>query len=161
MSGVLLPWPGSNQAVFSVLETWVGYLAEGDYGSAHALLSPDPHRQWTPAVIEALVTGYGSLEPRRDGRRFRVTPLASAIGTMHRTRLEPDADDDAVIGEVHPRFPLAVYWFREPSARRPDRVGYAHVDYPLDGTWSDLSSEFYLLRVGEYIRISLERIEVM
>jgi hypothetical protein len=74
--------------------------------------------------------------------------------------LRVDPGDDTCTGEVHSQFPFAVYWFSDGPSRR-GALGWLHIDYPLDGDWSDLSSIFDIVPRGDSLGLDLERIEVL
>jgi hypothetical protein len=148
--------PSSNAAIFEFCETWLGHLSAGDFTSAHGMLAPDNVRKWTPQLIEKLVTETcGS-----PSNKCAVTAPAEATGNPSRSRLEVDPDDDDCTGEVHPQYPFAVYWFRDGVAANGS-VGWVYLGYPLDGEWSDLSSEFRIYQAEEGYVLQLQSIEVM
>lgn len=145
---------------FAFCESWLECLTRRDFGAAAGLIVPDGHYRWTPELIERLVANYGHTEPLRSGRRCAVTPPDLAIGVPSLARLRIAEDDDVCTGEVHSRYPFAVYWFSDGPSRK-GALGWLHLDYPLDGEWSDLSSIFDIVpRSGQYA-FDLERIEVM
>ncbi len=150
----------SNDEVFAFCHQWLGHLSSGDYRSAHAMIVPNSHHPWTPELIEQVIANYGSVEPHRSGRHFHVTPPETASGTPSSQRLRVDPDDDTCTGEVHSQFPFAVYWFSDGPSRR-GALGWLHIDYPLDGQWSDLSSIFDIVPRGDSLGLDLERIEVL
>ena len=54
-----VPMNASDEAILEVLEEWTELLAAEDYAGALALLPPDPDQNWTPALLESDVSGYG------------------------------------------------------------------------------------------------------
>jgi len=149
-----------SSEAFAFCESWLDCLIRRDFAAACDLIVRDGHYQWTPELIERLVTNYGHTEPLRSGRRCSVSAPDLAIGTPSLSRLRVADDDDVYTGEVHSRYPFAVYWFLDGPSRK-GAVGWIHLDYPLDGEWSDLSSIFDIVpRSGQYA-LDLERIEVM
>lgn len=156
----LLPTHPSNDETFAFCLQWLGYLASGDYHAAHAMIVPDGHYRWSPELIERVISNYGFIEPHRSGHRFQVTPPESARGVPSRQCLRVDPDDDTCTGEVHSQFPFAVYWFLDGPSRK-GALGWVHMDYPLDGEWSDLSSIFDIVPRGDSLALDLERIEVL
>jgi hypothetical protein len=145
---------------FAFCEAWLECLARRDFGAACDLIVPDGHYPWTPELIERLITNYGHTEPLRSGRRCTVTSPVLAAGIPSLSSLRVAEDDDICTGQVHSRFPFAVYWFLDGPSQK-GALGWLHLDYPLDGKWSDLSSIFDIVpRSGQYA-FDLERIEVM
>lgn len=156
-----LAYPPVSEQVFALCEEWVSLLAASDYSLALALLAERTPPRWTPELVESLISNYGSVTPHRSGRIFRASPLSEATGQPALSRLAADPDDDTCDAVVHDRFPIAIYVFRTPPAQDPSRIGWVHLDYPLDGAWSDLSSIFTLRRDGESCKMLLDSIEVM
>lgn len=156
---LLLKNPAATE-VFAWCERWLAHLSDGNYLAAHAMIVPDSQWKWTPKLIEELIANYGTLDPDPLGHRYRVTPPETAIGKVYLDSLRVDPNDPVLnmTGEVHPRFPFAVVWYRKPGGRA---LGEVHIDYPLDGKWSHLSSTFDVLPWGEGLALDLERIEVM
>lgn len=148
------------EEVFSFCEHWLACLSRRDFHAACEMIVPDGYIKWTPEMIERLITHYGYTEPLRSGRLCTVTLPDSVAGVPSLARLRVDDDDDVCIGEVHPRYPFAVYWFLNGPSKK-GALGWLHIDYPLDDEWSDLSSIFDIVpRFGRY-GFDLERIEVM
>ena len=146
--------------VFSFCEAWLDCLARHDFHAASNFIAHDGLHQWTPELIERLISNYGHTEALRSGRKCAVTSPDLAIGVPSLSRLRLDDDDDVCTGEVHSRYPFAVYWFLDGPSRK-GALGWLHIDYPLDGEWSDLSSIFDIVpRSGQYA-FDLKRIEVM
>jgi hypothetical protein len=146
--------------VFAFCEQWLTHLSGGRYREAHGMLLPHSQRRWTPELIEQVISNYGTLPP--DGRRgtFRVTAFDTAGGAPDVKRLRVDPGDDTCSGEVHPRYPFAVYQFLHGPSRRGS-VGRVHLDYPLNGRWSDLSTTFDMIPCGDGLGLGLIGIEVM
>lgn len=146
--------------VFAFCESWLLCLSQRDFHSACEMIVPDGRYQWSPDTIERLITNYGRLEPQRSGRRCAVTPPDSATGLPSLGRLQVDEDDDVCAGQVHSRYPFAVYWYLDGPSQKGS-FGWLHIDYPLDGKWSDLSSIFDIVPRSDRYGLDLERIEVM
>ena len=146
--------------VFAFCESWISCLCERDYSAACDMIVPDGHYRWTPELIETLITHYGHTEPLRSGRRCLVSWPDSASGVPSLSRLRVADDDDTCSGQVHSRYPFAVYWFLDGPSRK-GALGWVHIDYPLDGEWSDLSSIFDIVPRSGQLAFDLERIEVM
>lgn len=159
---LLLSKNPTSTEVFAWCERWLACLRDGDYAAAHAMIYPDSEWNWTPALIEELISNHGTLNPDPSGHRFRVTDPGEATGlhpnTLTSLRVDPDDPVLNMTGDVHPRFPFAVMWPRNPQGRS---LGEVHIDYPLDGKWSCLSSTFAILPLAEKLALDLERIEVM
>ena len=146
----LLPRDPADELVFEFCEQWLACLVAGDYAAARAMLVEDGFIPWTAEMIEEEIGGYGGS----------VTLPATATGDPGLDRLEADADSDDVSGAVHPRYPFAVYWFVDGPARN-GALGWVHLDYPIDGRWSHLASEFHIVVRDELLGLDLERIEEM
>jgi hypothetical protein len=94
---------------------------------------------WTPELIERVISNYGSIEPRGDGKTFKVTSLKTARG------------------QLIPR--QEVYRFENPSP--VDIIGNVWFDLPLNGEWSDLTATFDLKKLGGNLVLVLDDLHVM
>ncbi len=112
-----LPTHPSDDEILAIVEQWIDDLARGDYASAYARTAHDPYYRWTPELIRAVVTGYGSPEPHRSGTVFRVTARDAAVGHPHNRTVDREAVRPPAFAEV---------WY----------------DLPLNGEWSDLTATF-------------------
>ncbi|CUR47582.1 hypothetical protein BN2364_3141 [Alloalcanivorax xenomutans] len=119
-----------------VVETWVKYLARGDYAGAYALTDHDPYYGWTPELIRKVIAGYGLPMEHADGVVYRVTSPGDAVGSPGEKSVE------RVSG--HERL-----------------VGFLYYDLPLNGEWSDLTASFRLESVDDTLNIILEEIHVL
>jgi len=146
--------------VFDFCQDWLEALSGGDYGAANEMIVPDGHYRWSPGMIEKLIANYGHTEPLSSGRRCQVTSADAASGTPSLACLRVADDEDTVSGQVHEKYPFAVYWFLDGPSRR-GALGWLHLDYPLDGAWCDLSSIFDIVARGDQLGFDLERIEVL
>ena len=155
----LIPPDRSAHDVFEFCQRWLACLARKDYEAACGMLVPSEPTPWTPLKVEHLISNYGQLGNPGKLPAASVTPPESAVGEISLDSLL-DPDDDEIEGEVHSRYPFAVYWFLTgPSAI--GAVGSVRIDYPLDGEWSDLSSEFDIIPQEGGLGFQLERIEIM
>jgi hypothetical protein len=126
----------SEAAVRAVIESWIALLVAGRTGEALALLVPS--ERWTPELLDTVVRHYGFIEPRRDGKTFSVTPIASAVGG----------------GSC-----FTVEWLSQPA---PDgRVGWAQFNLPLNGEWSDVTATFDLLETAGGLCLALDDLHVL
>jgi hypothetical protein len=139
----------TDDAVLSVIETWVGLLVERQYEEALALLAtPRPllepaeaSKPWSAELLATVILNYGFVEPREVGEVFSVTPTSTATGSG-------------------PRF--EVKWFEKPvGCGWGASVGHAHYDLPLSGEWSDVTATFDILDTPEGLVLALEDVHVM
>ena len=126
----------TDQQIISFIESWVRLLALGDYEEAFSGVSHDPYYNWSPALMESVVNGYGLPEPHPSGEVFKVT------------------DPDAASGVKGNRGVVR-------STGSGHLLGHAYYELPLNGEWSDLTTSFRLERCGEDITFVLEEIHVM
>ena len=95
-------------------------------------------------MLKALVTNYGRVDPRPDGRTYRVTSPAAARTTA---RGHPYQD---------------VEWCPPDSAQASRGVvGFVTFDLPLNGEWSDVTATFLVHKVGDRLRLQLEDMHVL
>jgi len=69
-----LPAAPSDTRILDIIDAWIADLARGDYACAHARTAHDAYYGWTPALLRAVIEGYGSPEAYADGSVYRVTP---------------------------------------------------------------------------------------
>ena len=176
-------FPKTNEAVLEFVLEWVDLLAAREIEKALKLIrnrerprklygfqkfqamlglkeKPAPFI-YTPDWISKAISGYGNVDEPKD---FWVTDPTSPTGNSARKALENEAarnDDDETESFVHPLYPIAVYWYRDASDEVGEYLGFVHLDYPLNGKWSDLSSVFDIYAVDGGVTLELERIEVM
>ena len=86
--------------MFSFCEAWLDCLARHDFHAASDLIVRDGHHQWTPELLERLISNYGRTEALRSGRKCAVTPPHLAMGVPSLSRLRIDDD---------PRFSLTIF----------------------------------------------------
>jgi hypothetical protein len=152
---LLLPKKPTATDVFAWCEQWLAHLEQQDFAAAYEMLMPNSQWAWTPELIEKLITNHGTLELTDGGVTiYRVTSPRTATGERYLSRLRVDPDDPVITGEVHPKYPFAVHWFRDPPL---PRLGYVVLDYPLNGEWSNLTSHFDIVRRGGGLALDLER----
>ncbi|MDO8052000.1 hypothetical protein O3301_26370 [Janthinobacterium sp. SUN211] len=114
-----LPSAPSDTQILDIIDAWIADLARGDYACAHARTAHDAYYGWTPALLRAVIEGYGSPEPYADGTVYRVTPAAQASGAPHERSVERPASEDGGVPIAEVRHAL-----------------------PLNGAWSDLTATF-------------------
>lgn len=132
-----VPMNASDEAILEVLEEWTELLAAEDYAGALALLPPDPDQNWTPALLESDVYGYGlpGLTRKEAAEQFgsadyKITSLRACADREEIVRA-PD------VGRLVPK-------------TLPNVVGMVHYEgVPLNGRRSDLTGIFYLVKVSE------------
>jgi hypothetical protein len=124
----------TDDEILHLVEAWIDDLARGDSQSAFDRTRHDPHFEWTPALIEAVINGYGLPEPHPSGTRYTVTIRTSALGAP---RHEIDRSD----------------------AQAPV-LAYVRYDLPLNGEWSDLTATFRVEDVDGSVDLVLEEIHV-
>ncbi|UQV44980.1 hypothetical protein KIV45_25150 [Janthinobacterium lividum] len=112
-----LPAAPSDTQILDIIDAWIADLARGDYALAHARTAHDAYYGWTPALLRAVIEGYGSPEPYADGSVYRVTPAAEARGAAHARCVERPASQDGgvVIAEARHSLPLNGAW-SDPTA---------------------------------------------
>ena len=132
-----LPAAPSDTQILDIIDAWIADLARGDYAGAHARTAHDAYYGWTPALLRAVIEGYGSPEPHADGTVYRITPAAEASGTPHERCVErPDGQNGAAaIAEVR------------------------HC-LPLNGSWSDLTATFRVEGTATGAMLVLQEIHV-
>lgn len=132
-----LPMDADDGAILEVLEEWTDLLAAEDYAGALEMLPPDPEQNWTPALLESDVYGYGLPGMSREeaveqfgSADYRVTSLRECV----------DREEIVQALDVGRFVPKAL----------PDVVGMVHYEgVPLNGRRSDLTGIFYLVKVSE------------
>lgn len=136
---------GSREQILPFVQEWIELLAQNRYEDAFGWLCRGEDEPWTPDLLRQLVSNYGTLEPRKDGRIFRVTSFESAVQGH---------------GPDNPY--RDVEWFDEnESARMKGRVGDVHFDVPLDGEMSDLTAIFWIWSHDEGYVLQLEDLHVL
>jgi len=95
-----------------------------------------PNDTWTPDMMRQVVRHYGFIEPRKDGKTFRVTPRAEAVEHHRRGNYED------------------IEWFDDGS-------GVAHFDLPLNGEWSDVTAIIDIVKQGGERVLRLNDIHVL
>ncbi len=132
---IVIPAPARDDALFSVIETWVGLLADGNYRQACGLLWNDPDQpNWTAALLAEVFDGYAKLEGRG-----RVTRVADARVTDY----APDLEVDWWVGETG------------------QFAGDVHYSLPFDGVWSNVMAMFNICRVPGGFALELDDIHVL
>ena len=130
----LLPPTPSDADIIAAVERWIDDLSGGDFDGAYSRTEHDDYYGWSPALIRAVVTGYGFPEPHPNGP-FLVTPRDAARG-QRRASVERLATSGGTIAHVA-------------------------YDLPLNGEWSDLTATFSVERRAEGSVLVLEEIHVL
>lgn len=129
-----LPAAPSDTRILDIIDAWIADLARGDYACAHARTAHDAYYGWTPALLRAVIEGYGSPEPYADGSVYRVTPAALASGAPQERCVERQ-DGGAALAE-------------------------ARHSLPLNGVWSDLTATLRVESTALGARLVLQEIHV-
>ena len=129
---VELPSNPTDQELLSVVDDWIDALVRGEYLAALTMVEHDPYYRWTPALLEAVIAGYGLPEPHPSGTVFRVRPRNSATGGPPARNVDRDTG------------------------------GAPQIEHslPLNGEWSDLSATFRVESRGNSSAIVLEEVHV-
>ena len=144
-----LPVDAPDNDILTAVSDWVNYLAQERYADALSMLYPVPGNSypWTPDLLETVITNYGFVEPRDDGRTFIVTPPEEAQASdgympVHNIRrYGKDAIRELEGGVV--------------------RVAHVLYDLPLNGEWSDVTAIFELYHIGDGLVLALNDVHVM
>jgi hypothetical protein len=132
-----LPAAPSDTQILDIIDAWIADLARGDYALAHARTAHDAYYGWTPALLRAVIEGYGSPEPYADGSVYRVTPAAQASGAPQERCVERPAGQDGSAALAEARHSL-----------------------PLNGAWSDLTATFRVEGTAQGATLVLQEIHV-
>jgi hypothetical protein len=139
------PLNTTDEAILEGVRRWIDLLAAEQYDQAvRCLYQPsDMGQTWTPSLLKSLITNYGFIEPRTDGKTYRVTsPSSTTLGRSH-----PYQD---------------VEWFPHDSAQASRGVaGFVTFDLPLNGEWSDVTATFLIHKVSGRLLLQLEDIHVL
>jgi len=133
-AAVRLPCFPSEREVFEVVERWVDALSDGQFHKAYDLTVHDAYYNWSPALMQLVIEGYGHPEPHPKGP-FVVTSRKSALGVPRHEIDWWDEEQRSAIGEV---------WY----------------DMPLNGRWSDVTTTFLLVQRDGACFLVLEQIHV-
>ena len=141
----LLAPDASDGEILALCRDWVDLVAAGRIAKALNLLHVParyaPSQHWTPASLRKYIENHGSWDPLPDGRRRRVTPIATAVAPEDRPGHRPRTD---------------IYRDRDGSGR-----GTVELDLPLDGTWSDLTAQFDFGPLDDGVAVALYDLHVL
>jgi hypothetical protein len=131
----------SDEEILGVVRQWVKLLAAGDFDAAYALIDHDAYHGWTPDLMRRVVEGCG--HPESTPTRHCVSPIAEASGgpTPRHEVARWDPPRDLGSGSEC----LGCFWF----------------DLRLDGSWSDMTATFEIMRRGEKLSLVLGEIHMM
>ena len=124
----------TDDEILHFVDAWVDDLARGDFTAAFDRTSHDPHREWSPWLIQQVIAGYGLPEPNKDGTEFKVTPREGAAGRPFERRVDRVES-----------YPV---------------LAYAYCSLPLNGEWSDLTASFRIESARSGAVATLEEIHV-
>ncbi len=135
----------ADETVLDAVRQWIELLVAERYAEAVGqLYQPSDTGGWTPQLVEALVTNYGQVDPRADGKVYRATSTGNAVTQR---RINPYQD---------------VEWFPHDSAQYARGVvGFVTFDIPLNGEWSDVTATFLVHKVVDKLLLELEDMHVL
>ena len=127
---------------------WIKLLSEEKYEDAYNLTLHDPYYQWTPALLESVIKGYGFLDDAIE-EKYKVTPTATAVheGDNHKIYKDIRLFDSPVKQSQH-HIDVNI-------------IGEVHYDLPLNGRWSDLTASFKILQESDFLMLELNDIHVL
>ena len=127
---------------------WIKLLSEEKYEEAYDLTLHDPYYQWTPALLESVINGYGSLDDIIE-EKYKVTSEETAVSESDNHKIYKDIRlfDSPMKQSQHD---LGV-----------DVIGDVHYDLPLNGRWSDLTASFKILQGSDFLMLELNDIHVL
>ena len=155
-----LPLEATDEEIKDFVRAWVALLAEGRYADALEMILPEvlsgggsvdkqDAEQWTPELIEAVISNYGLPEPiEGEEHKYKVVPVVIP-------------DDDSMQEAFENK--LQIYRQEFTNDGR-EYVGSVRVDLPLayeDGdALSDLTAQFFFLSTDDGIVLALLDIHV-
>ncbi len=137
---IRLPRNATDEQILDVIRAWVELLAQERYEDAFQMLRYHPAEHWSPALIRAVVTNYGFIEPRKDGATFKVTSL------------KDNPEGEAFHG---------VEWYGDDPNKPAEYLGVAAFTLPLNGEWSDVTAMFDIVEEGGGLVLELDDIHVL
>jgi hypothetical protein len=133
---IRLPKQASDEQIFDLLREWVEVLAQGRYDEAFQMLRHPQNNRWSPQLIQTVIENYGSVEPRQNGAKFRVTSISG----------KPTYD---------------IEWYDDDPNRPQEYIGCCCIDLPLNGERSDLTAIFNIVEFGAERVLELDDIHVL
>lgn len=127
---------------------WMELLSKEKYKEAYDLTWHDPSYQWTPALLESVIKGYG-IPGETFEASFIVTPPETAQIESGRIRVY----NDIMIFEK-----VQQHWQNLADLKV---VGDVHYDLPINGYWSDLTVSFKILQGKDFFALELNDIHVL
>jgi hypothetical protein len=129
------------ESILRMVRQWMGLVSNRDFVSASAFLTPVPGTKviYSPDVIRDVFGRYS--------KKYREADPAT------RDVFFPKVSDPMLIDRSGEN--LVIYGRA--------RVGIAFLEYdvPVDGTWSDLTASFFLLRVEGGFGLGLQDVHVL
>ncbi|HWB27066.1 MAG TPA: hypothetical protein VG738_16400 [Chitinophagaceae bacterium] len=136
--------PFEPNKIEKAIEYWLDLLRREDYAEAYNLTMHDPYYEWTPALIESYINGYGL--PYEEGETvYKVTDWRTAHTDNNRPAM------DIFLFDAH----------RISGNGEYKVIGYVQYDIPLNGERSDLTVTFSIMQAEDYIRLELNDIHVL
>jgi hypothetical protein len=137
---IRLPRQATDEQIFDAIREWIEVLAQERYEDAFHILQHSPSNHWSPPLIQTVIENYGSIEPLKDGAKFRVTSIRSnPVGN-----------------------PMCeIEWYGDDPNKPQAYVGDIAFDLPLNEKWSDLTALFHIVEVDGELMLELGDIHVL
>jgi hypothetical protein len=136
---IRFPKQTTDEQIFDLIREWVEVLAQERYDDAFQMVRHSQDNHWSPQLIQTVIENYGSIEPRKDGAKFRVTSISSnPVGNP--------------IYEIE--------WYVDDPNKPQEYVGEVAFDLPLNEKWSDLTVVFHIVEVDSELTLELDDIHV-
>ncbi|GAA4848908.1 hypothetical protein [Algivirga pacifica] len=116
------------------IEEWLRLLEKGSFNRAFNTILHDPYYQWTPQLMENVISNYGFPED-----------------TIGKYRIEFPQGEDSSYAQIN-------FWWDSSSQKKVAIIEY---EVPLNGTWSDLTISFEVKENRNVFEITLNDIHVM
>lgn len=149
--------PVTNDCIFQFCLEWIDALAREDYITASSYLR-NLDSEWHDAEIKQAVETYGSME-YLDETIYTVSRFEDAAGDNPRFSRAYTEELEGFAFIRHPKWPIEICWNSEVFSSE-GVVATVHMDYALNGEWSDLSSNFDLIRAVDGVTVELRRLDV-
>src|SRR6478735_6931889 len=113
--------PFDQEKIERAIQYWLDLLTNEDYIDAYDLTEHDPYYEWTPAMMQDYINGYG-LPYEQGETLYKVTDWRKVDN-----------------GKSNP---MDILLFDKPASSWCDkfkRIGVVHYDLPMNGERSDLT----------------------
>lgn len=125
------PLNTTEEELISAVEEWVDLLEEGRYQEALNFIYPIPCPEWTAEYLESWIKNYGFDQPRKEAKGKQYNRTYEAY--------DPCRDEST----------------------RLEVVGMIFYDVPLDGEWSDLTTQFNVSKFENSLVLDMCGLHVM